>query len=174
MGRNNSQLASRHGSFKDTPGAVLVIIGACLLFFALIEGNFRHDDFAPIVGGAICFGIGAGKIINARRLPKVQIMRLAESRDGLLSLSEITTALDIDPDIAIRTLKALAKAGIARQRWQEVQKNLWEFPDYMKSPPPEPAITPAAQVPRNLASTLSDPSPNPPSQEQSSAILQHQ
>ena len=160
-------------SINDAGGPTLLVIGFCLLFFSLIQANsLRGDSFGPLVGGAICFGIGVGKIINARRLPKVQIMRLAESRDGLLTLSEITTALDIDPDIAIRTLKALAKAGIAHQRWEEVHKNLWEFPDYSKRPIER--LPERAPAERPLPANLSQPTPANPAPANPTTVLQHQ
>ena len=90
------------------------------------------------LGGLFCVGLGflglVQTFLHARQLPKKEVMRLAQARQGLLSLSEIATALDIDPDLAKRTLQALSKAGIATQRWQEFRKNIWEFPDYMTLP----------------------------------------
>ncbi len=174
MGGNNFKVKfERHGAGPDGNSSVLIIIGVCLLGFSLIHGG---DIAGPLVGGAICFGVGAGKMINARRLPKVQIMRLAESRNGLLTLSEITTALDIDPDIAIRTLKALAKTGIAQQRWEEVRKNLWEFPDYLKLPAQEPLAKSSTPEPlnRSHADAFAETSPPSPGTVAGNPLLQHQ
>ena len=54
---------------------------------------------------------------------------MAETRNGLLTVTEITTALDTDPGLVIRALKRLQAQGLARPCWQEWNKNLWEFPD---------------------------------------------
>ncbi len=89
------------------------------------------------VTGLIDAGFGVmrlGEVIRLSRLPKGQVMRLAEQRHGLQTLGEISTALNIDPAVARRTLQALSADGIATQRWAEFRKNLWEFPDYMKLP----------------------------------------
>jgi len=178
---NRDLLAARNAgrrvgrSINDAGGPTLLIIGACLLFFSLILANSAHGDaFPPIVGGAICFGIGVGKIANARRLPKVQIMRLAESRDGLLTLSEITTALDIDPDLALRTLKTLAKSGIAHQRWEEVHKNLWEFPDYTKRPALDPPPRPSTPERPTTLPHPASPDPTSATPTPANPVLQHQ
>jgi hypothetical protein len=69
--------------------------------------------------------------------PTREIMQLAKARHGLLTISEITSELDIDPHLARRGLEQLQKLKIASIRWQEVQKNLWEFPDYLTLPIPE-------------------------------------
>ena len=82
------------------------------------------------------FGLGVGAYFYFRsmELPKKEILQLAETHHGILSLSEISTALAIDPDLALRTLLLLQRLGVANPRWQELQKNLWEFPDYLKLP----------------------------------------
>jgi hypothetical protein len=120
-------------------GFTLLVIGLCLLAPSLIHsglGGIANGGMA--LGGLICMGLGAIELgqtlVRKRQLPKKEVMRLAEQRNGLLTLSEITTALDIDPDVANRTLQALSKSGIASQRWAEYRKNLWEFPDYMALP----------------------------------------
>jgi hypothetical protein len=117
-------------------GFTVVIVGLCLVAPSLIHnglGGIASGGMA--FAGLICIGIGllgiGRSFFQARRLPKKEIMRLAEQRGGLLTLSEIATALDIDPDLAARSLRALSKSGIASQRWLEYRKNLWEFPDYM-------------------------------------------
>jgi hypothetical protein len=67
-------------------------------------------------------------------LPSKEVMQMAEDRKGLLTVGEIATALAINPDLALRTLHHLQRIGVAAPRWQELQKNLWEFPDYIQLP----------------------------------------
>ena len=125
-------------------GSSLLVTGLALLAFAY----FGHHGSAPggvLIAGLICVGMGGfafastlgTKFSKSRYLPKKEIMRLAEQRKGMLTVSEITTALDIDPNVVLKTLQALAKDGIATQRWAEFRKNLWEFPDYLTLPIPE-------------------------------------
>jgi hypothetical protein len=71
---------------------------------------------------------------RSRQPPTKEIMQLARARNGLLTLSEITTELDIEPHLAHRALEQLKKLKIASQRWQEIHKNVWEFPDYLQLP----------------------------------------
>jgi hypothetical protein len=82
------------------------------------------------------FGLGAGLVFYyfSLELPKQEILQLAESRHGLLTLSEIATTLNVDPDLVLRTLRHMQKSGLATPRWTELQRNLWEFPDYVKLP----------------------------------------
>jgi hypothetical protein len=61
-------------------------------------------------------------------------MRFAELRNGVISVGELCSAAGIDPGLAIKTLKRLQKLGVASPRWQEIRKNIWEFPDYMHLP----------------------------------------
>ena len=70
----------------------------------------------------------------SRKAPSKEVLLLAQSKKGLLTLSEITTTLDIDPNLAARALRQLQKHKIASPRWQEIRKNLWEFPDYQDLP----------------------------------------
>jgi DNA-binding transcriptional ArsR family regulator len=124
---------------KQRGGLTVVIVGLCLIAPSLIHHGFSGlASGGMTLAGLICMGVGLislGETLwKKRQLPKREIMRLAEQRNGLLTLGEITTALDIDPEIARRTLQALSKAGIASQRWEEFRKNLWEFPDYMTLP----------------------------------------
>ncbi|HVS70398.1 MAG TPA: hypothetical protein VHQ47_04000 [Phycisphaerae bacterium] len=126
----------------------LLLVGLGLLTPAFLQ--FLHAGLAGAATGAskdtaiagfICAGLSllqfAELFRRSRTLPTKEVMRLAEARHGLLTLSETATALDIDPDLALRTLQALSKKGIASQRWTEVRKNLWEFPDYMTLPIPQ-------------------------------------
>jgi hypothetical protein len=120
-------------------GATVLIVGLCLLGYAFMRNGLGGVASGGIAfSGYICVGVGllgiAQTFLKSRQLPKKELMRLAEQRKGILTLSEIATALNIEPEIARRTLQALAKDGIAIQRWEEFRKNLWEFPDYMKLP----------------------------------------
>jgi hypothetical protein len=119
-------------------GLTLLIIGACLLMPSLLHSGIAGLQKGTALGGLICAGLGAIALLRAlpfgKPLPKKEVMRLAESRNGILTLSETATALDIDPALAEKTLKALSKMGIATQRWQDYRKNVWEFPDYIQLP----------------------------------------
>jgi hypothetical protein len=79
-------------------------------------------------------GIGGYFYFRSMELPVKEIMQLAEDKGGVLTLSEICTALGVDPDVALRALVHLQRVGVAAPRWQEIQKNLWEFPDAIKLP----------------------------------------
>lgn len=83
---------------------------------------------------AFLMGLGGFFWWRSMELPLKEILQLAESRNGVLTLSEIATALDIRPGLALRALRALASAGLAHICWEDVQKNLWEFPDAVRLP----------------------------------------
>lgn len=137
MGHKNEDPQKQKGG-----GLTLTIVG-----LALLVPPFLHSGLDAVarggigIGGFICLGLGvttlARAYFSARQLPKKEILRLAEARKGLLTVSEIATALDLEPGLALKTLQALSKDGIATQRWTEVRKNLWEFPDYLTLPIPE-------------------------------------
>jgi len=107
--------------------AAMLIVDFTTSLPTQVEGEFA---FLWLFGLAI----GAFFYFLSMELPKKEILQLAETHNGLLSLSEISTALAIDPQTALRTLLLLQRLGIAIPRWQELQKNLWEFPDYLKLP----------------------------------------
>ncbi|HVX84660.1 MAG TPA: hypothetical protein VH253_07575 [Phycisphaerae bacterium] len=119
----------------------LLVIGLALLAPSLFHLASDHSAHEAAIAGLICSGLALLQLAElfrrSRTLPTQEVMRLAEARHGLLTLSETATALDIDPDLALRTLQALSKKGIASQRWTELRKNLWEFPDYMTLPIPQ-------------------------------------
>ncbi|MEI8194987.1 MAG: hypothetical protein WCI73_03665 [Phycisphaerae bacterium] len=71
---------------------------------------------------------------RSMELPSKEILQMAESRNGVLTVTEITTALDIRPELALRTLRFLAAKGLARSCWEQWEKNLWEFPDSVHLP----------------------------------------
>lgn len=91
----------------------------------------RLEASIPWVFGMI---IGLVFYYLSLELPKKEILQLAQARNGLLTVSEIATALAIDPDLALNTLRHLQRIGVASPRWEELQRNLWEFPDYVKLP----------------------------------------
>jgi hypothetical protein len=116
-------------------GIFFMLVGAFLLVMALV--NEKHpDDRISLAAVSVLMMIG-GAVTTAVLLnhkPTSEVLKLAQSRNGLLTLSEIATALDIEPALALRTLKHLRKLGVATQRWEELRKNLWEFPDYVQLP----------------------------------------
>ncbi|MGN6366729.1 MAG: hypothetical protein ACTHN5_00430 [Phycisphaerae bacterium] len=128
---------------KKNSALGLLAVGAALSIASLTSHS--HDAQGLLLGGLICLAIGAARLITQaptllarlplpQPLPKKEVMKLAESKNGILTLSETATALDIDPALAEKTLKALSKLGIATHRWQDYRKNVWEFPDYIKLP----------------------------------------
>src|SRR5690349_12534112 len=91
----------------------LFLIGAALLAYAFARHGGLESGVA--LGGMICLGLGAADFLRripilGRPLPKKEVMKLAEARNGILTLSETATALDIDPALAEKTLKALSKS----------------------------------------------------------------
>jgi hypothetical protein len=131
-------MAKKDRSKDDLIGGIfLLIMAVCFVVPTLVATH----PMPPVllVVALICAALGVFVIINglltkSRRRPTQEIMRLAEQRHGILTLSEIATALNLDPKVVQRTLQQLSETGIAQQRWQEFRKNIWEFPDYMKLP----------------------------------------
>jgi hypothetical protein len=109
-----------------------LLFGLLISAFAFMWEGGAGALFLLIGIGFLCGGTFG--FLLSRQLPVKEIMQLAESRNGLLTLSEITTTLDIDPALAARALKKLQALKIASPRWQEIRKNLWEFPDYVQLP----------------------------------------
>ena len=79
-------------------------------------------------------GVGGFFYYLSMELPTKEVMQIAEEHKGLVTVGEVSTALGINPDVALRTLYRLQRLGLASPRWEELQKNLWEFPDYVKLP----------------------------------------
>ena len=115
-------------------GIFLVSLGGFMLVMALTNEKNPADRNALTFVSAFFMLGGAVMTFIPTPKPTSEILRLAQSRNGLLTLSEIAITLDIDPALALRTLKHLQKLGIATQRWEELRKNLWEFPDYVQLP----------------------------------------
>jgi hypothetical protein len=110
----------------------IVYFGVCALFLSV--GIAEGEEAAYILPGLSVgfFLAGFFCILLARKLPTQDILQLAKSRNGLLTLSEITLALNIDPRQASRALAQLQSLKLANPRWQEITRNIWEFPDYME------------------------------------------
>jgi hypothetical protein len=114
-------------------GWALGTLGVFLLVMGVTnERGSDRDSLVAFSGLLILAGIVVA--FMPRPKPSTEILRLAQAHNGLLTLSEIATTLDIDPALALRTLKHLQKLGVAAQRWEELRKNLWEFPDYIQLP----------------------------------------
>jgi hypothetical protein len=115
--------------------AGLLFFGGALLMvldFSVRISRAAKGELAVLCG--LIMGIGLFFYYRSLELPQKEIIQLAESKGGVLSLSEISTALAIEPAIALRTLLRLQRLGVATPRWADLQKNLWEFPDYTKLP----------------------------------------
>jgi hypothetical protein len=114
-------------------GWAIGTLGVFILIMAVT--NERGADRDSLVAFSSLMILG-GIIVSVLPSPKPsnEILRLAQAHNGLLTLSEIATTLDIDPAQALRTLRHLQKLGVATQRWEELRKNLWEFPDYIQLP----------------------------------------
>jgi hypothetical protein len=148
-------MARKTNSRSDlASGFIVLAVGIALIAPSIFEGHWGVNGRIAI-GGLIISAVGLIRIgeafLRTRRLPKKEVMRLAEQRGGLLTVSEITTALDLDPALAKKTLEALSKDGLASIRWQEYRKNLWEFPDYMTLP-----ISESIELAKNKGGRLSE------------------
>jgi hypothetical protein len=112
-----------------------VVFFGIFCFFPGIGMAAGEEGFFVLGGiGAGFFLAGMLCVMAIRRAPTKEIMHLAKERGGLLTLGEITLSLDVDPSLASRALAKLHKLNCASPRWQEIRKNLWEFPDYLELP----------------------------------------
>mgnify|MGYP001598852433 FL=1 len=82
------------------------------------------------------FGLALGAFFYylSLELPRAEILQVAQDRGGVVSEGELATSLGVGPEIIKRTLAYLQQLGLACPKWQELEKNLWEFPDYVKLP----------------------------------------
>ena len=113
----------------------MLLAGIIALVAVNTDAGSNFQDRAVV--GFLCaalMGAAVGLLVWGPSVSSSQIMRLAEARMGVLTLSEIVTALNVEPEHALRALQKLQRVGIAKQRWQEIRKNVWEFPDYMSLP----------------------------------------
>jgi len=132
-------------------GLVMLFAAALTAVICVADPPNLHDRTAVIVLCGAMAGLGALSYLRGRELPTTDIMRFAESRGGLVTLSEIATTLDLDPETVVKTLRKLQKLGVAIHRWEEVRRNVWEFPDYMQLPPVEPHAPVQAEMVRPVA-----------------------
>src|SRR5947208_14415412 len=121
-------MSRKHKSRSDlASGFIILAVGLALLVSNIAKTGLPGVAKGGMaLGGLIVLTVGIVQItealLRARQLPKKQILKLAQSRQGLLTLGEITTALDIDPALVKKTLEALSKDGLASIRWQEYRK----------------------------------------------------
>jgi hypothetical protein len=104
--------------------AICVLAVAFVMQRAGVAVLFVGFGVCFLTASAVCFWL-------SRQLPIRDILQFAQAKHGLATLSEITTALDVDPALVVRTLRKLQALGMASPQWQEFRKNLWEFPDYL-------------------------------------------
>jgi hypothetical protein len=83
---------------------------------------------------AFAMAVGVFFWFRSMELPMKEIMQLAEQHDGLLTVTEIATAMSISPDVVVRTLRQLQARGLARVSLRSLDRNLWEFPDSTRLP----------------------------------------
>lgn len=103
-------------------GALMMAVDFTTRFPTTEKGEFAVLwAFAMVVGVFFWF--------RSMELPMKEIMQLAEQHDGLLTVTEIATAMDISPDLVMRALRHLQARGLARVSLRELDRNLWEFPD---------------------------------------------
>jgi hypothetical protein len=117
-----------------TAAAALFFAGAGMLVidFTTKFPTAQKGEFAAL--WLVAIAVSGYLYYRSMELPATEVLQLAEAKGGLLTLSEIATALNIDPALALRTLQYLQSTGVAAPHWQELQKNLWQFPDYLKLP----------------------------------------
>lgn len=108
-------------------GALMLLVDFTTRFPTAQKGEFAVVWIAAMVVGAVAY-------CRSLELPVREIMQLASSHEGILTLTEISTQLEISPDLAMRTLRYLQQRNLARPSLQMVEKNLWEFPDCLKLP----------------------------------------
>jgi len=117
-----------------TIAGTLFIGGALLLVvdYTTQWPTAEKGEFAAV--WLFAMAVGAYFYVRSMELPVKEIMQLAETKGGVLTLSEICTAVSVNPDVALKTLGYLQRLNVAAPRWEELQKNLWEFPDVVKLP----------------------------------------
>ena len=106
------------------------------------------------------FGMGVGVFFYYRslELPMKELVAFAQAHNGVLTVSEICTGLNISPELAVRTLKRLHAAGLAQPNWSNLDKNQWEFPDILPKPEPTTHATGGAET-RLEGMSAADPPP---------------
>lgn len=108
-------------------GALMLVIDFTTKFPTAAKGEFAFVWlFMMAIGGFFYY--------LSMELPTKEILQLAQDYKGLVTVGEIATGLGINPDLAIRALRHLQQVGMTEPHWQELQKNLWEFPDYVQLP----------------------------------------
>lgn len=103
-------------------GAAMLLVDFTTRFPTTAKGEFA-------ILWAFAMGLGLFFWYLSMELPVREILRLAELRDGLLTLTEISTELNVTPGVALKALRHLQAHGLARVSWQTLEKNLYEFPD---------------------------------------------
>lgn len=103
-------------------GAFMMAVDFTTRFPTAEKGEFA-------VFWAFAMAVGVFFWFRSMELPMKEIMQLAEQHDGLLTVTEIATAMSISPDLVMRTLRHLQARGLARVSLRELDRNLWEFPD---------------------------------------------
>jgi len=116
-------------------GCMLTAVSVLIFVPVFTDHDSTFDDRAAVSTLCSLFvAAGITFLFLAAKTPTADILRLAQSKKGVLTLGEIITTLDVSPGRALRALKQLQKVGLANPRWQELQKNIWEFPDYQELP----------------------------------------
>jgi hypothetical protein len=116
-------------------GIITLILTPIIAAAAYSEAPWNPENqHAAILLGAGGILLSLLLFFFASRPPTDAIMQLAKENHGILTLSEIITTLRISPKRAHKALRILQSHGIASPRWQEIRKNIWEFPDYMTLP----------------------------------------
>jgi hypothetical protein len=119
----------------------------------ILRARWSEFMFTALWAGG--FGIfGYLAFAASSKPPTKELLLLAQARQGILTLPEVSTALDIDPYLAAYALRRLQKLNIAIPCWQEIRKNLWEFPDYMPAEIMEPIEMARSRVNPPAAETM--------------------
>lgn len=108
-------------------GALMLLVDFTTKLPTVEKGEFAVLWLALMAVGGIFYW-------RSLELPAREILQLAQDNSGLMTVTEITTKLQVSPDLVLRTLRFLATRNLARPSLHEVEKNLWEFPDAMKLP----------------------------------------
>lgn len=115
-------------------GLACMLNGGSFLLLALATRSSSYARLEVALPCVLALTLGLLLYTRSFQLPTKELLRLAQARSGLLTLSDIATTLDIEPRIALRTLRKLQRLGLVSPRWSEPHRNLWEFHDYVQLP----------------------------------------
>jgi hypothetical protein len=120
---------------RRTLAAAILFLGGAGMLVVDFTTDFPTRGKGAFAGlWLFAMAVGAWFYYLSMELPRAELMQIAQERGGVVTEGELATALGVGPELIKRTLAYLQTLGIAAPRWEELRKNLWEFPDYVKLP----------------------------------------